>query len=1342
MKISVFLAPACVLLSPTLHAQVASVASGDWTTATVWSDSTAPAAGKTYQVTSGFTVDSPVGANNSTTTFAGDSLSLQGGGILRLRHTASGGNTTVTINPKPLSLGAGGTLQSYSTSLGNVVRNVPSAIDVGASGSVNFTIQSDNTSAYTNRLNLQGVLSGSANIDLKGVLQGQTGERRTLSVSNAANTLSGNWTVEGTNTTDNARRLFLEAAATNALGSGSVTLNTRSQLRVASAGSIDATGGITLATATSNLQLQNAGGWVNPAAFLTVNGGAVALGTGASSVGSLSGTGGSITGEGPSSALTVNQTTNGTYAGSLTFSAGNGLAFTKGGAADLQLTGAINAAVPITLNNGGLGIGSGTLASLTQNGGSLQLALGTAPTIAGNYTRTAGGIAVQVSSPPDLGTPYTVVTYQGTLTGSPPVTVGGLGGSRLNPAVNYGSGSNSAITVTFSGTAGSLAWKGSPGGTWDVNTSSNWTNGGSPDKFFQFDHVSFTDGATGTTSVVLNDMVTPGSVTFDHSTKSYSLSGSGAISGVTNLVKSGTGTLTLATNNNYTGETVINAGTVQVGSGGTAGSLGTGAVINDGTLAFNRSDAVTIANAISGMGSLSQLGAGTVVLTADNSYTGATTVNAGRTLQVGNGGAAGSLGDTTAVTNNGTITFNRSGTFTVTPPITGSGALIQNGPGTVILAGDAGYTGTTTIAAGTLQVGANDVTGSLLGPVVDHGTLAISRFDDINFANVISGSGSVTHNGSGTLRLTGANTYAGTTGVSGGGTLVLDSTGSSIPAGTGIVLSNGSLDFTNLNLTVPSFTKAPSGGANVYAQPGKTLTVQGSANLLINQGGLNLAIDSFVFNNPIGSFNAVTTASGGSASVNAAVQNNTITAATFGIGNGGPGGSGVSSNASVTLGQANVIHADTIAIGTNQAQSGSCSLLGSGGVGASLAIRGAAGGSTRANMTVGYKTGSDYAGGSATVDVTGEGSTLDALLGTLVIGRHDTGAGNFNNATSGTFAFTGGTLDATAIQLAIAGAPNNKTANGTLTTYGGTIKTGTLTLVQDSGGAMGTANVNLEEAGILEATTVTGQVATNALIHLQNGATFRNTSGSNLTVTGTTLDVPATSTAALAIGAPQQASFDGGSAFKLHYDSSASTCGKLTVSGAVTLGANAVLSLVDDNGAPVAFTVGQKFVLLDYSAGSLTGTFTGLADGGMLAVGSQLFVVDYNDPAYAGKAVTLTVPAANTFTTWSAINAGGEGADGDYDKDGVANAVEYLMGQTGSTFTPNPQVVNGKVTWPKDALALASWAVQTSSNLAAEGQPGGWTNAVVGVADLGTSIEFTLPAGNPKVFARLKVTVP
>jgi autotransporter-associated beta strand protein len=1328
MKTSVFIAPTCVLLGAAANAQVTSVASAAWDAGTTWSDGLAPTSPSTYSI-DGENVNTPNLTANGTRTFTGAGLSISSGRLdLKVEH--SGSVTAANFSIPGISL-SGGALRS-DASTGNSTLVLQSPLTVSGTSSIEVR-----DGSFTNSLSLSQGLSGSGLIQFSSDRSGNsgTGERAHLRVLGAANAYSGNWTVRGFDVTGEHANLWADAAGS--LGTGSVELLQNGRLINQVAGGIDTLTGVSLTGTGALVSLVQP--WIKPAATLVVNAGRVDLGSATSEIGSLSGTGGGIQGTGVASALTVNQTTHATYAGSLGFSAGNALSFTKAGAANLTLTGTIDPAVPLTLNDGGLGIGAATVASLTQNGGTFQLGLGSAPTVTGNYARTAGDISVQVSSPPALGTPYTVLSYQGTLTSNPPVTVGGVGGSRLTPAVNYGTGSNSTISVTFSGTAASLTWRGTPSGAWDVNTSSNWTNGGSPDKYFQYDHVSFTDAASGTTNVALNDTVTPGSVTFDHSSKNYTISGTGGISGVTTLTKSGTGTLTLETNNPYTGDTVINAGLVQVGTGGTSGSLGTGAVINDGTLSFNRSDSATIANLISGAGSLSQTGAGTTILTADNTYTGATTVSAG-TLQVGNGGATGSLGDTSAVTNSGTLAFNRTGTFTITPEITGSGSLLQSGPGTVVLAAGAGHTGGTTIAGGTLVVGTGGTTGSITGPVTNNGTFALNRSDDLDFANVISGSGSFDHRGVGTLRLTGANTYAGTTGVSGGGKLVLDSVGSSIPAGTGLALANGSLDFNDLNLTVTSFTKAPAGSVDVIGDPGKTLTVQTS--FLANQGSLNLAaIDSLIFNNPAGSFNAVTTANNGNAIVTGAFINNTITAATFGVANGGAGGTGYTSSASVALGDTNVINADTIAIGVNAAENGTATLKCDVND-ASLTIRGTVGGTSRANMTVGYKKDSDYAGGSSTFEVSGTNSTLDAMLGTLVIGRHSTGAGNFNRATSGTFTFGEGTLDATSIQMGIGEAPNIKTANGTLTTAGGLIRTETLTLVQDSGGAIGTATVNIAGDGALEVTNITGQVATNAIVHVADTATVRNTPASNLTVTRTTFDVASTATAVLTIGSGNDAFFDA-SAFKFRYysDTVAPDFGKLTVSGATIL-SDTSLTLVDENTSPADFTVGQKFVIIDYAAGSLSGTFNGLADGAMFSAGSQFFLIDYNDPAYGGKAVTLTVPNSATFEAWAAINAGSGGADDDFDSDGVANAIEYLMGQTGSTFTANPQVVDGKITWPKDAMAQANWVVQTSTNLAQEGQPGGWTNATVGVSDLGSSIEFSMPAGDTKFFVRLKVTVP
>jgi fibronectin-binding autotransporter adhesin len=58
-------------------------------------------------------------------------------------------------------------------------------------------------------------------------------------------------------------------------------------------------------------------------------------------------------------------------------------------------------------------------------------------------------------------------------------------------------------------------------------------------------------------------------------------------SGGGSLVKVGSGVLTLAANNTYGGGTTISAGTLLVGTGGTAGSMGFGPVVDNGALVYN-----------------------------------------------------------------------------------------------------------------------------------------------------------------------------------------------------------------------------------------------------------------------------------------------------------------------------------------------------------------------------------------------------------------------------------------------------------------------------------------------------------------------------------------------------------------------------------------------------------------------------------------------------------------------------------------------------------------------------------------------------------------------------------
>lgn len=122
----------------------------------------------------------------------------------------------------------------------------------------------------------------------------------------------------------------------------------------------------------------------------------------------------------------------------------------------------------------------------------------------------------------------------------------------------------------------------------------------------------------------------------------------------------------------------------------------------------------------------------------------------------------------------------------------------------------------------------------------------------------------------------------------------------------------------------------------------------------------------------------------------------------------------------------------------------------------------------------------------------------------------------------------------------------------------------------------------------------------------------------------------------------------------------------------------------------------------------------------------------------------LTLSANNTYATWATANAGGGAAAQDFDQDGVSNGVEFFMGQTGSSFTPNPSLLGGTVTWPKNPSAIATYVVQTSTNLQNEIAPGdgGWSTVPSGVVDNGTSVTYTPPTGDPKRFTRINVTIP
>src|SRR5690606_29922252 len=93
----------------------------------------------------------------------------------------------------------------------------------------------------------------------------------------------------------------------------------------------------------------------------------------------------------------------------------------------------------------------------------------------------------------------------------------------------------------------------------------------------------------------------------------------------------------------------------------------------------------------------------------------------------------------------------------------GTGSLTKTGGGTLTLTGDNSFTGTTTIAAGTLQIGNGGTTGSIAGDVTNDGALAFNRSAVLAYGGAITGTGSLSQAGGGVLTMTGDSSYGGNT---------------------------------------------------------------------------------------------------------------------------------------------------------------------------------------------------------------------------------------------------------------------------------------------------------------------------------------------------------------------------------------------------------------------------------------------------------------------------------------------------------------------------------------------------------------------------------------------------
>jgi autotransporter-associated beta strand protein len=398
----------------------------------------------------------------------------------------------------------------------------------------------------------------------------------------------------------------------------------------------------------------------------------------------------------------------------------------------------------------------------------------------------------------------------------PPVTINTGGAMVINAAYT----THLAILTLAGGTLGSTGAPAGDGSTYGTyNLDMGLTAGGIP----QTSTISALDvGLTQAGGTVFT--VNPGAANgIDLLVTGYFGQPGGV--GNTAFVKAGAGVMALAGANTYTAGTTISGGTLMIGNGGTAGSLSPASAITDNAaLAFNLNATAAqgssfSGSAISGTGSLVQMGPGTTILNVANSYSGGTIVNGG-TLALN---AAGAIADNTA------LTINSGGYVSLTYPINainGLQSVAINSGGTLSADSTAGQAHTLLNSTGTLSMNG----GVLTGNANFNGTYG--QF----FINNSGPGGAVIH-ATGTNAST-ISAVLGTEGylpvnVDGGATLLVSGTLATV-GGAGyepLVKTGNGILFLLANNSVTVLNGVPSG----YAWPGVTLN---AGQVVFANGGL------------------------------------------------------------------------------------------------------------------------------------------------------------------------------------------------------------------------------------------------------------------------------------------------------------------------------------------------------------------------------------------------------------------------------------------------------------------------------------------------------------------------
>ena len=508
--------------------------------------------------------------------------------------------------------------------------------------------------------------------------------------------------------------------------------------------------------------------------------------------------------------LAFSQTDNSTFSPYLT-GAGN---LIKAGTGTLTLVGATSYSGSTTVSAGTLQLGNGVGVGSSNLYGTVSLSSGAALVFNSGGSALCGGAVVGAGSLTQAGTGILSLVGNNTYTGGTTISAGTLeltGGSIAGNVTDNGTlAFGLAGAATFGGViTGSGGLMQAGGGTLTLSASNGFSGG---TNVYNGTLQVTSSGALGSGPVADNSMLVfnvPSNCTYG-----------GQISGIGSLIQASANCLTLTASNTFQYTTTISAGTLQVGNGGSGEYLASQGVSNNGTLAFNHSDALTYGGAISGAGNLLKLGTGLLTLTGYDYYTGTTTISAG-TLQVM---VSGYLNNSLIgpVVDNSLFLNSSSANCVISGLISGSGSLNQAGPGLLTLSSNNTYSGGTTISGGTLQLGNGSSSGNIAGNVTDNGTLAFDIAGAATFGGTISGSGGVMQNSAGTVSLTAANSFTGPTAIL-NGSLSLNNANAVQDSTVTVYQNNGLLlsGATTFNLG------SLAGSGNIVTTTGQALNVGG-----------------------------------------------------------------------------------------------------------------------------------------------------------------------------------------------------------------------------------------------------------------------------------------------------------------------------------------------------------------------------------------------------------------------------------------------------------------------------------------------------------------------------------